>query len=149
MFLFWITMLDYVSLNIKDCVSGDGNLLFHVFNLIQHSLLSSLWIIRVFQQGFKQIYHPHTDFWCSFFRSPCYIMWLWTSKIVQMVMVIYCFIYLIWYSIHCYHHCELLEPFSKVLNKYITHIQPFDGTILDHHARLCGFEHQKLCKWWW
>ncbi len=35
-------------------------------------------------------------------------------------MVIYCFIYLIWYSIHCYHHCELLEPFSKVLNKDIT-----------------------------
>ncbi len=48
-------------------------------------------------------------------------------------MVIYCFNYLIWYSIHCYHHCELLEPFSKVLNKYITHIQPFDGTILEEY----------------
>ncbi len=36
---------------------GDGNLLFHLFNLIQHSLLSSLWVIRAFQQGVKQIYH--------------------------------------------------------------------------------------------
>ncbi len=48
------------------------------------------------------------------------------------------FIDLIWYSIHCYCHCELLEPLRKVLNKYITYIQPFDGTILDQHARLCG-----------
>ncbi len=136
---FWITMLDYVALNIKNCASGDGNWLFHLFNLIQHSLLSSLWIIRAFQQRFKQIYHTHTAFWWYNFGSPCLIMWLWTSKIVQVVMVIYSFIYLIWYSIYCYHHCELFEPISNVFGKYIIHLFPNYVTIWNYHVRLCHF----------
>ncbi len=46
-------------------------------------------------------------------------------------------------EIHCYHHWEILESVSNVLNQYLTHLQPYYVIFFDYHARLCGFEPQK------
>ena len=60
---------------------------------------------------------------------------------VNVVIVILCFTQFIWYSIHCYHDWEVIEPENTGLNKFIAHMEPFEGQILDHHVQqVCGFK---------